>query len=141
MEGWQVVLLVIGALLAGALLPAIVQLWLSLRAAGASAERLAADAAPALAAVTATARRLDRLTAKLEEERRLDTLLEGIDSLSRTIVRLNDALRVASALGAAVGPAISAAVRSWSAAHPGGVTGPEPSGDGAAVQHEEEGGS
>jgi hypothetical protein len=141
MEGWQVVLLVIGALLAGALLPAIVQLWLSVRAVGASAERLASDAGAALAAVTATARRLDRLTAKLEEERRLDTILEGIDSLSHTIVRLNDALRVASALGAAVGPAISAAVRSWNAAHPDGVTGPEPSGNGATVQDDKEGGS
>jgi hypothetical protein len=75
--------------------------------------------------VTATARRLDRLTARLEEDRRLDTLLEGIDSLSRAIVQLDDAVHVASALGAAVGPAISAAVRSWSAAQPDGGAGPE----------------
>lgn len=141
MEGWQVVLLVISGLLAGALLPALVQLWLSLRAVGASAERLASDAGAALAAVTATAQRLDRLTAKLEEERRLDTMLEGFDSLSRTLVRLNEGLRVASALGAAVGPAISAAVRTWSAAHPDGGAGPEESGNGAAVQEEKEGGS
>lgn len=141
MESWQVVLLAIGALLAGALLPAIVQLWLSLRAVGAAAERLSSDAGAALAAVTATAQRLDRLTAKLEEDRRLDTLLEGVDSLSSTIVRLNDAVRVASALGAAVGPAITAAVRSWSAAQPDGGAGPERSGNGAAVQDDKEGGS
>lgn len=141
MASWQVAVLMVGALLTGALLPVLVQAWLSLRAAGAGAERLAADARTALAAVTATAQRLDRLTARLEEERRLDRVLEGIDSLSRTLVRVNDAVRVASALGAAVGPAITAALRSWSAAHPDGDAAPERSGNGAAVQDDKEGGS
>ncbi len=141
MESWQVVLLALGALLAGALLPVIVQLWLSLRAAGAAASRLTSDAASALAALTATAQRLDRLTARLEEGRRVDRLLEGVDSLAGTLVRVNDATRLASALGAALGPAITAAVRSWTTAQPDDGVEPERSGNGAASRTEEEGGS
>jgi hypothetical protein len=133
MDGWQTALLVIAALLAGALLPAIVQLWLSLRALSAAADRISARAEEALAAVTATAQRLDRLSARLEQGRRLDHLLDGIDSLSRTVVQLNDAVRVASAVGAAVGPAIGAAVRAWRSTQP--TDGDAPAeGNGAAAQ-------
>jgi hypothetical protein len=139
MEGWQTALLVIGALLVGALLPAIVQLRLSLRALGAATERISAQAGEALEAVTATPRRLDRLTARLEEGQRVEGLLAGIDSLSRTVVQLQETVRVASAVGAAVGPAIGAAVRAWRATRPDDDAAPERAGDGAVVQDTQEG--
>ncbi len=138
MEQWQTLLLVIAALLAGALLPAIVQLWLSLRSLGAAAERISAQAEQALVAVTSTAQRIDRLTGRLEQDQHVDHLLAGVDSLSRTVVQLNEAVRVASALGAAVGPAIGAAVNAWRAARSDEGTSPEKAGNGAVVHHTEE---
>lgn len=134
METWQAVLLAIAALLAGALLPALVQAWTSLRQVTRAAEQVAADARRTLAAVTATAERLDRLTARLEEGRHVDRALDGVDALSRTAARLDDATRVASALGAAVGPAITAALRAWSATRPVEDDPPERSGVGAPGQ-------
>jgi len=139
MESWQAVLLVIAALLAGALLPAFVQLWLSVRALGAAAERVSAQAQQALAAVTSTAQRIDRLTGRLEQDQHVDHLLAGVDALSRTVVQLQETVRVASALGAAVGPAIGAAVRAWRAARPDDGTSPERAGDGSGVHDTEEG--
>lgn len=138
MEAWQGMILALGALVVGALLPVLVQLKLTLRSLGATGDRLAAEAGAALAALTATAQRLDRLTARLEEGRRVETLLDGVDALSATIARLNDAARVASALGAAVGPALAAAARSWSAAHTEDGAGPERAGNGAGVHHSTE---
>lgn len=133
MDTWQAIIVALGALLVGALLPVLVQLKLSLRALGAAGARLSVETGAALAAVTATAQRVDRLTARLEEGRRVENLLEGVDALSSTVARLNDAVRVASALGAAIGPAITAAARSWAAARPDDGTGPERAGNGAGV--------
>jgi len=133
METWQTVLLVIVALLAGALLPAIVQLGLSVRALGAAGERVSAQAQQALVAVTSTAQRVDRLTAQLERDQRVEHMLVAIDSLSRTVVQLRDTVRVASAVGAAVGPAIGAAVRSWRSTRPEDGAVPQAAGNGAGV--------
>lgn len=134
MDAWQAVTLAVVALLAGALLPALVQLTLALRAWRATAAR--ADAA--LGAITATAQRVDRMTARLEEGDRLDRLLAGVDALSRAASHLVDGLRLATAVGAAVGPAVGAAVRSWHDARPAGVqqgaggAAPPPGREGAA---------
>lgn len=117
MDAWQAVILAVAALLVGALLPALVQLTLALRAVRATSAR--ADVA--LVAITATAVRLDRMTASLEEGKRLDRFLEAIDALSRTTSRLLDGARLASAVGAAVAPAVGAAVRSWRASRPAGA--------------------
>lgn len=140
METWQTLLVVLAALLAGALLPAIVQLWLTLRSLGAAAERASAQAQQALVAVTSTAQRIDRLTERLEQGQHVEHLLAGIDSLSRTVVQLHDTVRVASALGAAVGPAIGAAVHAWRATRPDDGTSPEKAGNGALVHDTEDNG-
>lgn len=139
METWQALLLVIAALLAGALLPAIVQLWLTLRSLGSAAERVSAQAQQALVAVTSSAQRIDRLTGRLEQDQHVEHLLAGIDALSRTVVQLQDTVRIAAALGAAVGPAIGAAVHAWRAARTDDGTSPEKAGNGA-VAHEAEAG-
>lgn len=117
MDAWQAVALSVVALLAGALLPAVVQLTLALRALRATAAR----AEEALDAGTSTAQRLDRLAARLEEGDRIEHLLEGVDALSRTASHLLDGARLASAVGAALGPAVGAAVRSWRESRPDGA--------------------
>ena len=111
MDAWQAVVLAVVALLVGALLPALVQLTLALRA------------------VRGTAERVDRLTARLEEGDRVDHLLQAIDSLSRMVTRLQETTRVAAAVGAAVGPAVGAAVRAWRSSQGDGASPPEGRGD------------
>jgi len=120
-DAWQGVMLAVVALLIGALLPALVQLTPTLRAWRATAERTER----AVVAITATAERLDRLTARLEEGGRIEHFLQAIDSLSRTVTRLQEATRVAAAVGAAVGPAVGAAVRSWRASQGDGASRPD----------------
>lgn len=128
MDTWQAVMLAVVALVVGALLPALSQLSPALRAWRATAERTDR----ALVAITATAERLNRFTARLEEGGRLDHALEAIDSLSRMVTRLQETTRVAAAVGAAVGPAVGAAVRSWRASQgddaspPGGASDTSP---------------
>jgi hypothetical protein len=109
MDPWQATLLVLIALVVGALLPAVVQLSLALRA----ARRSAAQAERTLAVVGEAAQRIERIAGRLEQGGRVDRLVDGIDSLSRTVTRLQETVRVASAVGAAVAPAVGAAVRAW----------------------------
>ena len=104
-EAWQAVALAVGALLVGALLPAVIQLTLALRALRTTVVR----ADRALVAIAATSERLDRIT----EGGRVESFLDALDSLSCTVTRLQDTARVATAVGAAVGPAVGAAVRAW----------------------------
>ena len=118
MDAWQAVTLAVVALLTGAILPALVQLTLALRAVRAAMER----SERAIVAITVTAERLARLTARIEEGGRVDRLLEAIDSLSGTVTRLQETARVAAAVGAAVGPAVGAAVHAWRASRGEGAT-------------------
>jgi len=134
MDAWQAVTLAVVALLAGALLPVLVQLALALRALRATAAR--ADAA--LTAITSTAQRVDRMAATLEQGDRLDRLLAGVDTLSRAAAHLVDGVRFASAVGAAVGPAAMAAVRSWNDSRPAGA---QQGANGATPTQEREGAS
>ena len=109
MDTWHVVTLALAALLVGALLPAVLQLTLALRAWGAAATRTQ----PALTAVTDAAERVDRLIARFEEGGRLERLLQVVDGLTVAAGHAREALKVAAAVGAAVGPAVGAAVRAW----------------------------
>jgi len=111
MEAWQAVTLGLAALLVGVLVPSALQLALALRAWRATAER----AGTTLATVTATVERLDQLTARLERDGRVERLLEAAAGLTVIAGGLQDAVRLATAAAAAVGPAVGAAVRSWRA--------------------------
>jgi hypothetical protein len=124
MEAYQAVLVAVAALLVGMLIPVLLQVVLTLRAVRAVTEQ----AGPALASITATAERLERLTAKLEEGGHVDRALEAIESLSLTVGRLQEAARIASSIGAAVGPAVAAAVKAWRASgeEPGDAPGDAP---------------
>lgn len=111
MEAYQVALVAVAALLVGALLPVLFQLLLTLKAVRAMVE----EAGPAVASIVATSERLERLTARLEEGGRVDRALEAVDSLSATVGKLQETARMASTVGAAVIPAVAAAVQAWRA--------------------------
>ena len=112
MDTWQAAVLVVVSLVAGATLPILVQLAAFIRSAQKALERTGARADRALDAVAATAERIDRATAGLDEER-VRALMDSVDSLARTVNHIRDSARVASAVGAAVAPAVVAGVKAW----------------------------
>ncbi|HZY03360.1 MAG TPA: hypothetical protein VFF02_07640 [Anaeromyxobacteraceae bacterium] len=113
MESWQTAVLVLLAVLVGAALPALAALAGALRSARRAMDRSGAQLAQALVAVTSAVERIDRLASHLEEGKRIETLVESVTALSQTVNRFRDVVRTASAVGAAVAPAVGAAVRAW----------------------------
>lgn len=125
MESWQTAVVILLALLVGAAIPVLVSLGAALRGARLGMDRAGTQLAETLAAVTSAAQRMDRLTSRLEEGKRVETLLESVAALSQTMNQLRDGARVASAVGAAVGPAVGAAVRAWRETRHEGDGGPD----------------
>lgn len=121
METWQALLLVVTALLVGAAIPALVLFATALRAIRVGVDRVGERADAAFAAATSVAGRVDRVIDQLEKGDRLGAALDGLASLSRTLNQLQETARVASAVGAAVAPAVGAAVRAWREHRDGGA--------------------
>lgn len=113
MESWQTATVVLLAVLVGAAIPSLVALSSALRSARRTMDRSGAQLADALVAVTAAVERFDRLASRLEEGKRIETLVESVTALSQTVNRFRDVVRTASAVGAAVAPAVGAAVKAW----------------------------
>jgi methyl-accepting chemotaxis protein len=113
LESWGIALVVLAAVLLGAAIPALVQTRATLRALESVLRRSGPRLDEALEAATGAAGRLDRLVSRLEENGRIEQLVDGIAAVSRTVSQLRDTVRVASAVGAAVGPAIAAAVHAF----------------------------
>jgi hypothetical protein len=116
---WQAVLVVVVALGVGAAVPALVELALALRSMRRAAER----SERTFEAVTTATERLDRIVARVEKENRIESFLGAMDMLSRNVQKLGEMARGASAVGAAVGPAVVAAVRAWRSASTDGHAG------------------
>jgi hypothetical protein len=110
MESWGMALVVLAAVLVGAVIPVLVQLPATLRAVEKTLQQSGARLDDALGATTAAAGRIDALLARLEEGGRIEQLADGAAAVSRMVCQLRDTVRVASAVGAALGPAVAAAV-------------------------------
>ncbi len=113
MEGWQIALVVLVALLVGALLPLLVQLYATLRTMRAVAEKSAKDVESALAGIHRTADRLDRLGAALEKDGKMAEIVDGAVNAAQMVNQLRGTMQVAGPVAAAVVPAVLAAVRAW----------------------------
>lgn len=100
MEPWSIAIALLVAVLAGAAIPLMFQLWMTVQAARRVAERL------------------DRVTARLDEGQRVDELVAAIDGLTRAARQIGDGVKIASAVGAAIGPAAAAAINAWRASQP-----------------------
>jgi len=123
MESWQTAVVVLLAVLVGAAIPALASLAGALRSVRRTMDRSGAQLAEALVAVTSAVERIDRLASRLEEGRRIETLVESVTALSQTVNHFRDVVRTASAVGAAVAPAVGAAVRAWRETRREGETG------------------
>ena len=122
MEGWQIALVVLAALLVGAVLPLLVQLYAALHTLRSVAEKSAKDVEAALLAIHRTADRLDRLGAALEKDGKMAEIVEGAANAAQMVNQLRGTMQVAGPVAAAVVTAVMAAVRAWK-----GAMDPDPS--------------
>jgi phosphopantothenate synthetase len=115
MEGWQVALVVLAAVLVGALLPLIAQLYGTLRTLRAVVEKNAKDVEAAVVAIHRTAERVDRLGSALEKDGKLTEIVDGAASVAQMLNQVRGTMQIAGTVSAAVVPAVVAAVKAWKA--------------------------
>jgi len=113
MQGWQIALVVLVALLVGAVLPLLVQLYGTIHAFRAVMEKSSKDIEAALLGIHRTADRLDRLGAALEKDGKMAEIVEGSANAAQMVNQLRGTMQVAGPMAAAVVPAVVAAVRAW----------------------------
>ena len=113
MEGWQIALVVLVAVLVGSLIPLVVQLYATIQTLRKVAEKSAKDVEQALAGIHRTADRLDRLGAALEKDGKMEAIIEGATSAAQMVNQLRSTMQVAGPVAAAIVPAAMAAVRAW----------------------------
>jgi hypothetical protein len=111
MDAARVVEIVLVSVLLGALLPVLVQLWMTLRTVQRRLEGTADRLDRALEGLGVAAERLNRATQPLDDGRRVRELMDAVDGLAKTVNELRSSAKVASTVGAAIAPAIAAAVR------------------------------
>jgi ABC-type transporter Mla subunit MlaD len=110
-EAWIIAGVVLVAVLVGAAVPVLIQLSMTLRQARLTLDRTGRRVDRALEEITEAAARLNRVGSGLEESAgRLKELFDSAAQFRHALDRLRDNLNVVVALGAAVGPAIAAAL-------------------------------
>ncbi|MGA8892381.1 MAG: hypothetical protein WB493_12480 [Anaeromyxobacteraceae bacterium] len=116
MDGWQVALVVLAAVMVGALLPLVVQLYGTLHTLRTVVDKSAKDIEAAMGSIHRTAERLDRLGSALEKDGKIDDIVAGVTSAAQIVNQMRGTLQMATSVSAAVVPAVSAAVRAWKGA-------------------------
>jgi hypothetical protein len=102
MQNWQVAVVVLASVLVGAALPALIQVWVTLRT--------------ARGFLITGGERIERGLVELNgSARRIEAIVGTTGELAGSLRALSEKIRVASAVGAAVGPAVAAAVRAFRA--------------------------
>ena len=105
MEGWQVALVVLAAVLVGALLPLIAQLYGTLHTLRGT-----------VVAIHRTTERVDRLGSALEKDGKLTEIVDGAASVAQMLNQVRGTMQIAGTVSAAVVPAVVAAVKAWKVA-------------------------
>ena len=113
MEGWQIALVVLLALLVGALLPLLAQLYGTLHTVRQVVEKSARDVESAMGAIHRVSERVDKLSATLEKDGKITEIVDGLASAAQIGNQMQGTLRVAGTVSAAVVPAVAAAVKAW----------------------------
>jgi hypothetical protein len=116
MQGWQIALVVLVAVLVGALLPLIVQLYGTVHTLRTLVEKSAKDVEAGVQSIHRTADRIDRLGAALEKDGKMTTLIDGAASAAQMVNQIRGTMQVAGPIAAAVVPAVMAGVRAWKGA-------------------------
>lgn len=114
MEAWQIVLVVLAAVLVGSLIPVLLQLRATLRQVEHRLKATGRRVDRTLDEAQAAAERVNRLLGGLEGgDKQLAALLTSAGQLAQTLDRVRGTVNVASAVGAAIAPAVVAMVRSF----------------------------
>ncbi len=113
MQGWQIALVVLVAVLVGALLPLVVQLYATVHTLRGVVEKSARDVESAVASIQRTADRVDRLGAALEKDGKLEEIVDGVASAAHLVNQVRGTAAMAGPIAAAVVPAVMAGVRAW----------------------------
>lgn len=126
MDNWNLVTALLGAVVAGALIPVLVQLRATLRAVEKATERSAGRLDDALAATSVAAGKIDAMVTRLTASGQVDQLARDFSAMSHLASQVGDVVRVASAVGAAVGPAVAAGIRALREDHKAQPPAPHP---------------
>jgi uncharacterized protein YoxC len=114
MENWHIVLVVLVAVLVGSLIPVLLQLRSTLHQVERSLRTTGKRVDQTLDEAHAVAERINRLLGGLDGgEKQLAGLLTSARQLAQTLDRVRSTVNVASAVGAAIAPAVVAMVRSF----------------------------
>jgi predicted Holliday junction resolvase-like endonuclease len=138
MEGWQIALVVLVAVLVGALLPLLAQLYGTLHTLRGVVEKSAKDIEAAVVTIHRTAERFDRLGASLEKDGKLAEIIDGAASAAHVMNQMRGTMQMAGTVSAAVVPAVTAAVRAWKGAMEADPSPPEPAGQVAPASSPQE---
>lgn len=112
LETWIIVGVVLLAVLIGAAVPVLLQLYSTLRVTRDLLNRLGPKLDGTLTEVREASQRMNRVGSELESSaRRAKLLLDVAGDLGEALRGLRDSLQVVSALAGALGPALAAAVR------------------------------
>ena len=107
----MIVGVVLLAVLVGATVPVLFQLYSTLRTTRSLVARLGPKIDDTLTEVRETSRRLNRVGSGLEKStQRAQVLLDAAGDIGESLKGLRDSVRSATAIGKAVGPAVAAAV-------------------------------
>jgi uncharacterized protein YoxC len=110
---WQVVAVVLLAVLVGALIPVLIQLRRTLRSAETVLQTTGPKLDRTLDEVSEAASRINQLGRSLEKDAEgLRLFTDAAAGLGRSLKQAQESLRLMTAVGAAVGPAIVAGLRS-----------------------------
>jgi uncharacterized protein YoxC len=132
---WQLIMVVLLAVLVGAAVPVLIQLRRTLKTAESVLEQTAPRLDRTLEEVTEAAARLNRLGKTLERDAEgLSVFTDAAAGLGRSLKSAQESLRVMSAVGAAVGPAIAAGLRSLFSGGSHDETEPVEAGDDSAAR-------
>jgi len=112
MENWQLALVVISAILVGALLPAIAQYRSTMRSWEKVVKDNEADVRQALRDISQLSTRLNRMGSSIESNaKHVEGFFSAFEGITDGVRKLSGSVRTASVVGAAVAPAVSAAIR------------------------------
>lgn len=110
---WQIIGMILLAIIVGALIPVLVQLRRTLRAAETVLSSTGPKIDKTLEEVSEAASRINQVGRSLERDAEgLRVFTDAAANLGKSIKQAHDSLRMVTAVGAAVGPAIAAGLRS-----------------------------
>jgi len=110
-DPWTIVGVVLLAVLVGATIPVLFQLYSTLRLTKKLLDRLGPKMDSTLTEVREAGQRLNRIGSGLEQStKRAQVLLEAAGDIGESVSKLRDSLKTATTVSAALGPAIAAAI-------------------------------